>query len=114
MASEQSTETLKKEWNCLNPCSCGRWLQSLLQDRRQERGSPSLNPCSCGRWLQSQPRVLIAQVLQLVLILVLVEDGFRAHEFAGFNTQIVLILVLVEDGFRGAAELSAILRGAKS
>ena len=39
-----------------------------------------------------------------VLILVLVEDGFRAFSFSLFNPlATVLILVLVEDGFRGLA-----------
>ena len=56
--------------------------------------------------------ILILFVI-IVLILVLVEDGFRAWQLDyKFKGKEVLILVLVEDGFRvGAAELSAILRG---
>ena len=36
-----------------------------------------LNPCSCGRWLQSVSWQLDRKFKGEVLILVLVEDGFR-------------------------------------
>ena len=70
--------------------SAGNWTAS----------SGGLNPCSCGRWLQRPLRGSNAD--RRVLILVLVEDGFR--ESSGIYTKCaisVLILVLVEDGFRG-------------
>ena len=35
-----------------------------------------LNPCPCGRWLQRLSS-LAKNILKAVLILVLVEDGFR-------------------------------------
>ena len=81
----------------LNPCSCGRWLQSELDVKEFTdtvlilvlvedgfRGDQifyydflkGLNPCSCGRWLQSSWEVHMTSQLS-VLILVLVEDGFR-------------------------------------
>ena len=37
----------------LNPCSCGRWLQSFEKTEFGKLVDKSLNPCSCGRWLQS-------------------------------------------------------------
>ena len=63
--------------------------------------SRGLNPCSCGRWLQSPDKIVVAQEVS-VLILVLVEDGFRALRKLALQayTEKVLILVLVEDGFR--------------
>ena len=93
-------------WNqcieiCLNPCSCGRWLQSanvfgnratsglvlilvLVEDGFRERygdeksEESGLNPCSCGRWLQSVRDTY--NRAWAVLILVLVEDGFRVDK----------------------------------
>ena len=75
MASEAGVISEKDLNLCLNPCSCGRWLQRtfllafrikkavlilvLVEDGFREcilNGmSPleaCLNPCSCGRWLQ--------------------------------------------------------------
>ena len=64
----------------------------------------SLNPCSCGRWLQRAYLSYEERSWQ-VLILVLVEDGFRVLVNIPIIVIIVLgvlILVLVEDGFRVA------------
>ena len=41
----------------------------------------SLNPCCCGRWSQRAMAALQILVPQGVLILVLVEDGFRDIAF---------------------------------
>ena len=64
----------------LNPCSCGRWLQRNALKVLKSKIYDCLNPCSCGRWLQSSRGNLPKGSIFLVLILVLVEDGFRVSE----------------------------------
>ena len=60
-----------------------------------------LNPCSCGRWSQRPSAITLSQRHHIVLILVLVEDGLRAHPNMKVTSVLnVLILVLVEDGLR--------------
>ena len=61
---------------CLNPCSCGRWSQSFSLEFLLHKFY-SLNPCSCGRWSQSMATSTLFGK-EIVLILVLVEDGLRA------------------------------------
>ena len=50
--------------------------ESVVDKSVKKFTAKSLNPCSCGRWLQSANVVNIAAMNE-VLILVLVEDGFR-------------------------------------
>ena len=47
-----------------------RWIHYLIV---------CLNPCSCGRWLQSPEGYDYWIEIVRVLILVLVEDGFRVY-----------------------------------
>ena len=86
---------------CLNPCSCGRWSQRKSEIFRKTL-EECLNPCSCGRWSQRHHQQDLTTIKQVVLILVLVEDGLRAIRSgsADFGAAEVLILVLVEDGLR--------------
>ena len=64
---------------------------------------PGLNPCSCGRWSQSLKIYKYETSFCFVLILVLVEDGLRVSQGKAPAQcgELVLILVLVEDGLRG-------------
>ena len=48
--------------------------------RRQSLDVLGLNPCSCGRWLQ-RVELISEKTWKQVLILVLVEDGFRDDIF---------------------------------
>ena len=58
-----------------------------------------LNPCCSGRWSRTFKTLKLWQHYQLVLILVVVEDGLVPHLRKTTEKKAnVLILVVVEDG----------------
>ncbi len=64
-----------EEKESLNPYSTGRWFLILQKIGLNKYKNGSLNPYSTGRWFLIIS-IKIYKLLKLVLILILLEDGF--------------------------------------
>ena len=87
MVSEIYYDQQSKDFNRLNPCSCGGWSQRVVFPSVEEALVKCLNPCSCGGWSQSQRKGHDNHKRKRVLILVLVEDGLRDKGYESSQNQ---------------------------
>ena len=75
-ASIKDNVDLKEYASSLNPCFSGRWSARATGIRASVIRA-SLNPCFSGRWSARSKKSCGQIYKELVLILVLVEDGLR-------------------------------------
>ena len=76
MVSEAAVVILYGSWATgLNPCFSGGWSRRPYQHQQNHRRGVCLNPCFSGGWSRSIYYPLEETPENVVLILVLVEDG---------------------------------------
>ena len=76
----------------LNPCCSGQWSRTAEFEVQVIRGWTSLNPCCSGQWSRTDPSVNVENILPIVLILVVVDNGlvhikkeFYQDDLTGLN-----------------------------